>query len=263
MTYETVLIDAPDPALIRVTLNRPDAMNALNTRMAEELRDLFRGFATRAAGELRAVVLTGAGDRAFCAGADLKERHGMTDEAWRRQHVVFEEAGAALACCPAPVIAAINGVALGGGCEIAMTCDFIIAADSARFGQPESLRGIVPGLGGTQRLPRRIGTARALELLFTGRLIGAEEALRWGLVNRVVAPDDLGSTVLDVARRIGESGPLAVRAIKRAVLDGADRPLGEALATELRLYNQVIESNDRHEGIRAFNEKRPPRFTGR
>jgi len=261
--YETLSIDSADKFVARVTLNRPDAMNALNTRMGEELRDLFGALAGRSAGELRAIVLTGAGERAFCAGADLKERNGMTDEAWYRQHVIFEAAGAALGGCPVPVIAAVNGVALGGGCEIALACDFIIAAENARFGQPEALRGIIPGLGGTQRLPRRIGIGRARELLYTGRLIGASEAFAWGLVNRVVPLAGLSAAALESAKQIAAAGPLAVRAIKRAVAEGMDRPLDDAFATELRHYHVVVETEDRHEGVRAFTEKRPPRFAGR
>jgi len=259
---ETLLLDEPDTGIARVALDRPGAMHAINTRMAEELRDTFAAFGTRAAADLRAVILTGTGDRAFCAGADLKERDGMTDEAWRAQHLVFEAAAAAIANCPAPLLAAVNGAALGGGCELALACDFIVAADTARFGQPEVMRGIMPGLGATQRLPRRIGSARALELLVTGRWIGADEAVRWGLVNRVVAPGDLQATALDIARRIADNGPLAVRAIRRAVIAGADLALDDALAVELAHYHRVADTEDRREGVRAFNEKRPPRFTG-
>lgn len=187
----------------------------------------------------------------------------MTETAWWAQHVIFEAAAAAIAGCPAPVVAAVNGVALGGGCELALACDFIIAADTARFGQPEVTRGLMPGLGGTQRLPRRIGPARARELLFTGRLVGAEEALRWGLVNRVVPAGDLAATTVDVAEMIASNAPLAVRAVKRAVDEGTDRPLDEALAIELRHYGTLVDTDDRREGVRAFAEKRRPRFAGR
>ncbi len=260
---DTLSIDTLDEFVVRVTLNRPDAMNALNTRMAEELRDAFRELGGRPAAELRAIVLTGAGERAFCAGADLRERDGMTDAAWYAQHVVFEETGAALGGCPVPVIAAVNGVALGGGCEIALACDFIVASENARFGQPEALRGIMPGLGGTQRLPRRIGVGRARELLYTGRLVGASEAQAWGLANRVVPLASLASTAADLAKQIAAAGPLAVRAIKRSVAEGLDLTLPQALAAELRHYHVVVETEDRREGVRAFNEKRPPRFSAR
>ncbi len=261
--YETLTVESVQEFVVRITLDRPDAMNALNTRMGEELSAVFTELKGRSPSELRVVVLTGSGERAFCAGADLKERDGMTDAAWKAQHVVFEAVGAALSGCPVPMIAAVNGVALGGGCEIALACDFIVASDTARFGQPESLRGIMPGLGGTQRLPRRIGPGRARELLYTGRLIGAADALAWGLANRIVPLADLAATTMDLAKQVAAAGPLAVRAIKQAVTDGLDQPLAAALATELRHYNVVIETEDRREGIRAFNEKRPPRFSGR
>ena len=261
--FETLSVERPQPHLLKVTLNRPEAMNALNTRMGEELRYFFREGLPDETPDLRAVILTASGDKAFCAGADLKERKGMSDAEWRRQHIIFEEAGEALWRYPAPVIAAVNGVALGGGLELAMACDFILASEKARFGQPEVKRGITPGVGGTQRLPRRIGIARAKELLYTGRMIDAGEALEWGLVNHVLPADKLMQIALELGEVIAMNGPIAVRQVKKAVDRGYDLPLAEALAFELEAYNIAVPTEDRQEGINAFNEKRNPDFKNR
>ena len=259
--YETLQIEDPRPHLRVVRMNRPQAMNAMNTRMGEELRDLFRDHAADAlADDLRCVVFIGAGERAFCAGADLKERQGMSEPIWRAQHVIFEEAAEALWRYPVPVIAAVNGVALGGGCELALCADFILAAETARLGQPEVMRGIIPGAGGTQRLPRRIGIARAKELLYTGRMLSAQEALEWGLVNHVVAPEALLDKALALGEQIAANGPIAVRQVKKAVDRGLNGSLADGLVLELEAYNSTIPTEDRHEGVNAFNEKRPPQF---
>lgn len=264
---QTLDISSPHPHVVTITLNRPQSMNALNTLMGEELRSFFRDTSRIDPGDgspdIRAVILTASGEKAFCAGADLKEREGMSDETWRRQHVIFEEAAEALWRFPAPVIAAVNGVALGGGCEFALACDFIIAAENARFGQPEVKRGIMPGAGGTQRLPRRIGIARAKELLYTGRMLNASEALEWGLVNHVAPQGKLLEKALEIAGMIAENGPIAVRQAKKSVDKGYDLPLAEALAFEIEAYNIAIPTEDRLEGINAFNEKRPPVFKNR
>ena len=261
---DTVTLSAIDVHVMLATLNRPEASNALNTRMAEALSAVFAGIAwTSGERDVRAVILTGAGDRAFCAGADLKERRGVAADVWRQQHTMFEQALAALAGCPVPVIAAVNGAALGGGNEIALACDLIVAAETATFGQPEVARGIMPGLGGTQRLPRRIGAARAKDLLFTGRVIGAREALAWGLVNEVVPPEAVIPRALDIGRSIAAGAPAAVRHVKAAVDEGLALPLDDALACELAHYRAVVGTEDRLEGIAAFNEKRPPTFRGR
>ncbi len=261
--YETLLVESPEPHILRVTLNRPESMNAMNTRMGEEMRVLFRDFDHYQQPDIRVVILTGAGEKAFCAGGDLKERKGMTEETWRRQHVIFEEAVEALWRFPVPVIAAVNGLALGGGCEKALACDFIVAADHARFGQPEVKLGIMPGAGGTQRLPRRIGIGRGKELLFTGRLIDANEAAEWGLVNHVVPAEQLMEKTMELARMIANNGPIAVRQAKKSVDRGIELPLAEALDFEIQAYNICVPSEDRHEGVNAFNEKRPPEFKNR
>ncbi|HST18709.1 MAG TPA: enoyl-CoA hydratase-related protein [Gaiellaceae bacterium] len=255
---ELVLVDAPTLAVGVLTLNRPEVRNALSTELALALSKALRGLS--ASSDIRAIVLTGSGDRAFCAGADLKERDGMTDEAWASQHVVFEETCAALRDCSRPVIAAVNGVAAGGGLELAMSCDFVVASSGACFGQPEASRGIMPGLGGTQLLPRLVPAGLAAELLLTGRLVDADEALRAGLVTHVFAPDELLPSAVALAESIAASSPQAVAQIRRALRLGRDVPLAEALELELDCYRETATHPDRVEGIRAFNERRPPTF---
>jgi enoyl-CoA hydratase/carnithine racemase len=208
-------------------------------------------------------VLTGAGDKAFSAGGDLKERRGMTDDAWRLQHAIIEEAAYAVLNSSVPVIAAVNGVAHGGGCELALCCDFIYASRSASFALPEVTRGIMPGAGGTQNLPRALGERRAKELLLTGRAFSAEDAHRWGMVNEVTEPEALMPRVLEVARRICANAPISVRQIKKAAHRGLQVDLTTGLLLEVQAYERTIGTQDRHEGVNAFNEKRPPVFQGR
>jgi enoyl-CoA hydratase/carnithine racemase len=247
--------------VVVVTLNRPDVANAFNTAMATALADSFESLA-RSCGQQRCVVVRGAGDRAFCSGADLKERAGMSDQAWCTQHLEIERMIQAIFDCPLPVIAAVNGAAYGGGCEIALACDFIYASQTARFALPEVTRGIMPGAGGTQALSRAIGTRAALEMLLTGRAIVAQEAHRIGLVN-VLCEGDVLSAALDCAQTIGRNAPLAVREIKSAVHDGWGLARGAALERELAGYRRLVSTDDRLEGINAFNEKREPVFRGR
>ncbi len=252
----TVSLDFPAPLTARVTLNRPDAANALNKQMGQDLATAFAHFPQ----DTRVVILTGTGERAFCAGADLKERKSMTDEQWEMQHGALRSGRDAVLNCPIPVIAAVNGAAFGGGLELALACDFIYAAETARFALPEATLGIMPGLGGTQLLPRAAGSARAREIMFTGKPFSAEEAFEWGIVNRVCPPLRLLDEVLATAQIIAQAAPLACRAIKRAVREGARHEISEALALELHAYGRVIASKDRKEGIAAFNEKRKPLF---
>lgn len=261
-TFETLLLEQPGPDILIVRLNRPETANALNTRMGRDLHALFDGLALDA-GELRCVILTGAGEKAFCAGADLKERRGMDDQDWRRQHTIFERAFYAVMDCPIPVIAAVNGAAYGGGCEFALCCDFIHAASTARFALPEVSRGIMPGGGGTQTLPRAVGARRAKEIIFSASPFSAEEALAWGMVNAVHAPDDLMTNVTRLAERIAANAPISVRQAKRAIVLGADLDAKSALAIEIEAYNRTITTADRIEGVAAFVEKRRPRFEGR
>jgi enoyl-CoA hydratase len=261
MTYQTLLLDSPAPHVLRVAFNRPDVRNALNTQMARDVLTLFQGLLLEP-GDLRCVILTGTGEAAFCAGGDLKERNGMTDAAWRAQHVLFEQAFYALMDCPVPVIAAVNGSAFGGGAEFALACDFIHAADTARFALTETRLGIIPGCGGTQNLPRAVGVRRARELILTGRVFSAAEAADWGMVNQVWAPDALMDGVVDVAKAVAAGGPIAVRQAKRAMTLGMETDLKTGLAIEVEAYNRTVGTSDRREGVAAFNEKRPARFTG-
>lgn len=260
MTYQTLLTETIDQHIGVVTMNRPAAANALNRLMAEELQDAFAGMEADA--QVRVIILTGEGRKSFCAGADLKERKGMTREQWNTQHHAFEKARDAVINSKKPVIAAVNGAAYGGGMELAMACDFIYASSTAKFALTEATLGIMPGMGGTQFLPRLIGTGRAKEIMFLGRSVAASEALELRLINRITTPDTLLQDVLATALSIAGNAPLSVRAIKAAVNEGIDEPLVNALETELRHYHGLLETNDRHEGINAFNEKRKPRFSG-
>jgi enoyl-CoA hydratase/carnithine racemase len=260
--YSTLSVTRSDDGFVAtVELCRPEALNAMNTAMGRELLHCFDGFFWDQT--LRAVVFTGAGDKAFCVGGDLKERQGMTDEAWRAQHVIFEQGAARVLHCPAPVIAAVEGFALGGGCELAVLSDFIVASDTAVFGVPEVTRGIFPGIGGTQLLPRILGAPMAKELIFTGRRMDAREALARGLVNHVVPAGQARAKALDLARAIADNGPVAVRQAKKAIQWGAETDLETGMALAIEAYNNTVTTEDRREGVRAFNERRRPRFTGR
>ena len=256
---ETIKITEAAPGVVVVAFNRPDVANALSTRMGEELRDAWRDIAGRA--DVRCVVLTGEGKH-FQAGADLKERNGMTDEAWAAQHVVFEDMVSAQLAVPVPVIAAVNGAAMGGGCEMTLLSDFAYAADTARFGLPEVGLGIMPGLGGTQLLTRQAGERRALEILVSGRPLTADEALAAGLVNRVVPAADLMAATLETAQRIAANAPLSVKALKHVVHEGGHLDLAAAMELELSHYNRLFKTADRREGVASFNEKRAPAFKG-
>ena len=260
--YETLELTRPAAGLLQIGLNRPEARNALNTQMGLDLRDVFQDGLNQDAGDVRCVVITGIGDKAFCAGGDLKERDGMTDRQWRAQHVIFEQAVYGIMDCPLPVIAAVNGAAFGGGCEIALACDFAYAAEGARFALTETSLGIIPGCGGTQNLPRVAGTPRAKEILMTARPFSAAEALAWGIVNRVCAADALLPEALATATAICGNAPLSIRQVKKAVNFGIQSDLKTGLMQELDAYDRVYVSQDRREGVRAFNEKRQPEFKG-
>jgi enoyl-CoA hydratase len=260
-SYETLRVETARPHVLQVTLNRPAVRNAINTEMGRDLLDLWTALIA-APGEVRAVVLTGAGG-VFCAGGDLKERNGMTDEAWRAQHEIFERAYWALLDCPVPVIAAVNGPAYGGGCETVLACDFAYAVPGARFALTEVTLGIMPGAGGTQLLPRAVGERRAKEIILTGRPFGAEEALAWGMLNRIAAPEMLLEEALETAAAIAGNAPMSVRQAKKSIHAGLQMDLKNAFLFEIEAYNRLIPMADRQEGIRAFNEKRKPRFEGR
>lgn len=260
--YDTLSLTREGDHVLIVTLNRPDSANALNTRMGQELLALFQGLLLDAE-ELRCVVLTGAGERAFCAGGDLRERDGMSDETWARQHVIFEQAFYALMDCPIPVIAAVNGAAFGGGCEMALACDFILASEAARFALTETRLGIIPGAGGTQNLPRAVGARRARQIIYSAQPFSAAQAVNWGMVNEVHALEALLPRTLELARTIAANAPISIRQAKRAIGIGIETDLKTGLAIEVEAYNRCVPTKDRREGVRAFNEKRSPVFTGR
>jgi enoyl-CoA hydratase/carnithine racemase len=260
--YETLAHETRGEHLLLVRLNRPEVLNALNTRMGVELADLW-GRLTADAGAVRCAVLTGAGERAFCAGGDLKERDGMTQAEWQAQHEIFERAFVALVECPVPVIAAVNGHAFGGGLEIALCCDFIYAAMGARFAQSETRLGIMPGGMGTQNLPRAVGERRAKELILSARTFTAAEGLEWGLVNRLCEPGKLLEEALATGAEIAGNGPLAVRQAKKSIHYGLQMDLATGYRFEIEAYNRLVDTADRREGVRAFNEKRKPDFKGR
>jgi len=260
--YGTLLLEPHGEHVLLVRLNRPDALNALNTQMGRDQHDLWTRLSAEP-GALRCVVLTGAGERAFCAGGDLKERDGMTQAQWQAQHEIFERAFMALVECTVPVIAAVNGHAFGGGLEMALCCDFIYAVPGARFAQSETRLGIMPGGMGTQNLPRAVGERRAKELTFTAQPFSAAEALIWGLVNRICEPAQLLEEALATAKAIAENGPLAVRQAKKSIHYGLSMDLLTGYRFEIEAYNRLVNTADRREGVKAFNEKRKPRFEGK
>ena len=260
MSYETITVTEAAPGITVIAFNRPEVANALSTQMGRELLDVWSNL--RADDALRCVILRGEGKH-FQAGADLKERNGMTDEAWAEQHRLFEAMIRAQLSCPVPIIAAVQGAAMGGGCEMTLACDFAYAAEGARFGLPEAGLGIIPGLGGTQLLTRAVGPRRALEILTTASPFSAEKALAWGLVSDVVPADKLMETVLGVATLIASKAPLSVRGAKRVVHGGLDLDLKQAMDLELTVYNHLFTTQDRREGVAAFNEKRTAQFEGK
>lgn len=260
--YDTLSTRPDGDHVLVVTLDRPQALNAINTQMGHDLLDLWTRL-TMQPGDLRCVVLTGAGERAFCAGGDLKERNGMSNADWQAQHELFERAFVALLECPLPVFAAVNGHAYGGGFETVLACDFVYAASHARFALSEVKLGIMPGGGGTQTLPRAVGERRAKELIFTGRPLSAEEAMQWGVVNRVCAPSELMPQALETARAIAANAPLSVRQAKKSIHYGLQVDLLTGYRLEIEAYNRLVGSEDRLEGVRAFNEKRAPVFKAR
>ena len=259
MSFEQILIEQ-DGGVVTITIDHPP-LNVLSAQVGNELGEAL----DRIDGDSSAsvVVLTGSGDRAFAAGADIRELQRLSgseaEEMTHRWHRLFRR----IEGFRLPVIAAVNGVALGGGCELAMACDLRYASEKARFGQPEINLGLVPGWGGTQRLPRLIGRGRALELIMTGDMFDASEAHRLGLVNRVTAQEDLMDTVGELAGRMAAKGGVALASIKTCVNEGLDRGLDEALALEAREFGAVSSTEDKAEGIAAFLEKRPAQFLGR
>jgi enoyl-CoA hydratase len=253
-------IDRED-AIAILRLDRPDKLNALNRELVGAL--LAGVESLEATPEVRAAIVTGEGDRAFAAGADIAAMTEMTPVEAKAFSELGHRLGAAMEQSRLPFIAAVNGFALGGGCELALACDFIYASDKAKFGQPEINLGVVPGFGGTQRLARRVGVGRARELCMTGEIVDAHEALRIGWVDAVVAPDQLMPKARRTAMAIASKAPLAVAAIKRTILRGQDVPLPTANELEATAFAALFGTYDQREGMRAFIAKRPAKFEGR
>jgi len=259
--YKTLNLKLEDHVLT-ATLNRADAGNALNTLMLTEIVDLLSGLYVDHE-DVRCIILTGAGSRIFCAGGDLKERKGMSDEAWRRQHALTEQMMRHLLECPIPVIAAVNGAAYGGGCELVVAVDFAYAAENANFALTEVTLGIHPGAGGTQNLARACGVRRAKEITLTGLPFSAQEALEWGVVNKVYPVEILMQEVMVTAKRIAGNAPIAVQQAKKSVSMATQLDISSGYRFELESYYRTIPTQDRIEGVLAFNEKRKPVFTGK
>ncbi len=259
MAYANLIFEL-DEGVALVTFNRPKVLNALDAATIEELADAVGRIESDRA--VRAVILTGAGDKAFVAGADIGAMAAMTPLEARR----FAERGhgvlARLEALPIPTLAAVNGYALGGGCEVAMGCDLVYASEKARFGQPEVNLGIIPGFGGTQRLTRRVGIMRALELVMTGDAVDAAKAKEIGLALEVLPAAELLPFARAQARKIASRGPVAIAAAKRAVREGADADLRTANELERQAFAALFGTEDAREGMKAFTEKRAPRFTG-
>jgi enoyl-CoA hydratase len=259
MNYETILVEARG-AVTLITLNRPQALNALNSQVLE---DLIAAFATFEADPAqRCAVLTGAGEKAFAAGADIKEMADKSAAAFFSEDFFAKWTSHVVKAVRKPWIAAVNGFALGGGCELAMMADFIIAADSARFGQPEIKLGVGPGMGGSQRLTRAVGKAKAMEMCLTGRMMGADEAERSGLVARVVPLADLVAEALKTAAEIAAMPPLATIANKEAVNAAFETTLDQGIVMERRIFQVLTATQDKAEGMAAFIDKRPGNWKG-
>jgi enoyl-CoA hydratase len=260
MAYETLLYEKRD-GIGTITINRPEKLNALNRKVMEELHACAAS--ARDDGEVRVVILTGAGEKSFVAGADISELAVQTPVGGKEMSLTGQRTLDLIENLGKPVIAAVNGFALGGGCELAMACTLRLASENARFGQPEVKLGIIPGYAGTQRLPRLVGKGRALELILTGDQVTAQEAYRIGLVNQVVPLKDLMAAAETLARKIMANGPLAVRFAMEAVNHGLEMSEAEGQFLEATLFGLCCTTEDKNEGTRAFLEKRPAKFTGR
>ena len=257
--FDNLLVER-DGAVAILTINRPTVLNALNTQTVDELRRAM--LELKADATARAIIVTGAGPKSFVAGADINELAVLSPTAGREHALTGQHVFDVIENLGKPVIAAINGFALGGGCELAMACTLRIAADSARLGQPEIALGLIPGYAGTQRLPRLVGTGRAMEMLLTGAHVGADEALRIGLVHRVVPAADLMTEARKLATQLAANAPVAMRYIINAVHKGVEMPFAEACQYEATLFGLVASTDDMREGTAAFLEKRKPVFKG-
>lgn len=260
--FDTLVVEEPRPHVLVVTLNRPEASNAFTTVTARELYEVFAPLEV-VRSRFRCVILTGAGDKAFCAGGDLKERKLLSEDEWVLQHELMERTVRAIVASPVPIVAAVNGAAFGGGLELALLCDFAYASSTARFALTETSLGIMPGAGGTQTLARAVGERRAKELILAAKPFTALQAAEWGVVNEVCEPTELTGKVLSIAERIASNAPLAVRQAKHSIHHGLQLDLATGMHFEIEAYQRMVKSRDRVEGVAAFNEKRKPCFEGR
>ena len=260
--FETIITEIINNHVLLITFNRPKFANAFNTMMSKELTTLIEDL-SMSSDNIRSIILTGSGQKAFCSGGDLKERNGMSDEDWGKQHLVYERMIRALINCPIPIVGAINGAAYGGGCEIAAALDFVFVSENAKFALPELGLGIIPGAGGTQNLSRAVGERRAKELILTGRVFSAQEAVKWNFANDVFPIEKLLEKTIEVAELISSKAPIAVKQAKQSIHKGLQMSLSDGLSFEIEAYNRTIPTKDRIEGVLAFNEKRKPKFEGK
>lgn len=262
MDWQTIKVQVePEAHLALVAFNRPEAMNAISTQLAKDVLSVLEYLENN--DQVFAVLWTGAGEKSFCAGADLRERKDMTKEQMKKQRTLFVKMFTAVACFPKPLVAAVNGYALGGGFEFALGCDFIIASENAVFGLTEVGLGIIPAGGGTQHLPRAIGKQKAKELIFSARRLNPSQALEWGIVNHVVPASELIPKGKELLEEITKNAPIALQQAKRSVNFGVEMDLISGLTLEAECYNVCLTTVDRDEGLKAFNEKRKPVYLGR
>lgn len=258
--FKTLQLEYADQTILKVCLNRPEVRNAINFQMMQDLLSLWQSLYVDSR-NIICIILTGA-EKAFCSGADLKERNSIDLPTWRKQHGVFEQSMLAMLDCPVPVIAAVNGVAFGGGLELVLASDFAYAVTTASFSMPEVKVGLMPGALGTQQLPRACGIRRAKELIFTGAQFSAQEAYDWGIINKLCDAETLLKEVTLTAQTISVHAPFAIRQAKKAINLSQHIDLKSGFFFELEAYNRLLNTKDREEGIRAFNEKRKPHFCG-
>ncbi len=261
MEYKNLLIENRSGVVV-LSIHRPEALNALNTEVMQELKDFFESFENEAV-SIKGIVVTGSGQKAFVAGADIKGFQGLGEDAGRSLAIFGQEVFNLIERFPRPVIAAVNGFALGGGCELAMACHFRLASENAKFGQPEVNLGLIPGYGGTQRLPLLIGKGKAMELLMTGDMISAEEAHRLGLVNYLVSSEELLDKCIDLIKKISTKAPLAIQKIISTVNSTFSENVDQGLAGEANAFGACMNTEDFEEGVSAFLEKRKPDFSGK
>ena len=260
--FATIRAEDRGDGLVLLTLNRPQVANALNTQMGHDLLAFFDAV-NATPGQARCIVLDRCGRARLLRGRRPQRAQRHERRAWQDQHLLFERMIRAFIACPVPVIGAVNGAAYAGGCELALCCDFIYAAETARFALTEVTLGIMPGAGGTQNLPRAVGERRAKEIILTGRPFTAQEAYAWGMVNGVSAPGKVVDEALETAQRIADNAPISVRQAKHAIHYGLQMDLASGMMLEIEAYNRMVPTEDRREGIASFNEKRKPKFKGR